>query len=289
MPTSQPKYSTLTIALAGVLSLSPITLCANSTNLLGFEIAWPITDPTVTNKPSRPLLTGELRAAQTGEVLTVKITLKRPDDEAHRAYWNRMLYYREYDWMSALRVWDSRKQWLYPNLAFLFTIHGEERIGRYGGWDSGHQNDNDFGGLLLRKYDAGGKESPTTKKQPLVTACWHPVTDKRYDKFTIVHQASSEELTLRLDSSEGRADLWLVYGDFMKSPVPPNWPKDEEFCGNTLAFFQIVWQKTQPPAFRITLSQKRPEASTGFDWELWIGRYSLNNTIDATSVLSEAP
>lgn len=289
MRTLQQKYCNTSVALAGLLTVLALNVCTASTNLLGFEITWPITDPSVTNKTARPLLTGALRAAQTGEVLTVSITLTRPDDEEHRAYWNRMLYYREYEWMSALRVWDSRRQWLYPNLAFLLTIHGDERVGRYGGWDNGHKNDNDFGGLLLRTYDAAGNESPATKKHPLVTARWHPVTDRRYDKFTVVHQASTEELTLRLNSSEGRADLWLVYGDFMNSPVPPNWPKEEEFCGNTLAFFQIVWQKRQNSTFMITLAQKRPETSTGFDWEDWIGRYSKELKVNAPSVLSEAP
>lgn len=277
------------IAWAGGLTLLAMNLCVASTNQLGFEITWPVTEPGVTNSPTHPLLLGELRAAQTGDVLAVNITLTRPDDEAHRTYWNRTLFYREYDWMSALRVWDVRKQWLYPNLAFLFTIHGDERVGRYGGWDKGHKNDNDFGGLFLRKYEADGNESSATKKNPLVTARWHPVTDRSYDKCSVVHQARSEELTLHLSSSEGRADLWLVYGDFMKSPVPPSWPKDEEYCGGILAFFQIAWKKNEHSDILITLSQKRPEKSTGFDWEDWIGRYSPESRVSATSVLSDTP
>lgn len=283
------KFRNRAIALAGGLALLALNLCAASTNQLGFEITWPVTDPGVTNTTTHPLLMGELHAAQTGDVLTVNITLTRPEDEAHRVYWNRMLLYREYDWMSALRVWDVRQQWLYPNLAFLFTIHGDERVGRYGGWDKGHKNDNDFGGLFLRKYEADGNESSATKKHPLVTARWHPVTDRSYDKFSVLHQASSEAMTLRLNSSEGRADLWLVYGDFMKSPAPPSWPKDEEFCGGILAFFQIAWGKGQHSDFKIILSQKRPEKSTGFDWEDWIGRYSAESSVNAISVLSEAP
>ena len=264
MLTLRLKNRNMTIVWAGILALLAINPCAASTNLLGFKITWPVTDPEATNKITHPLLLGELRAAQTGDVLTVNITLTRPDDEAHRASWNRTLFYREYDWMSALRVWDVRKQWLYPNLAFLFTIHGDERVGRYGGWDKGHKNDNDFGGLFLRKYEADGNEASTTKKHPLVTARWHPVTDRSYDKFSVLHQARSEEMTLRLNSSEGRADLWLVYGDFMKSPAPPSWPKDEEFCGGILAFFQIAWKKNQHSEFAITLTQKRPPKSLSF-------------------------
>jgi hypothetical protein len=285
----RPTYRNRTIALAGGLALLAMNLCAASTNLLGFEITWPVTDPGVTNKATHPLLLGELHAEQTGDVLTVNITLTRPDDEAHRASWNRTLFYREYDWMSALRVWDLRKQWLYPNLAFLFTIHGDERVGRYGGWDKGHKNDNDFGGLFLRKYEADGNEASATKTNSLVTARWHPVTDRSYDKFSVLHQARSEAMTLRLNSSEGRADLWLVYGDFMKSPAPPSWPKEEEFCGGILAFFQIAWKKNQHSKFTITLSQKRPEKSTGFDWEDWIGRYSEESKVNALPVLREAP
>ena len=53
--------------------------------------------------------------------------------------------------MKAVRVWDARNQWLWPNLAYLLKLSGLERVERYGGVDPEKGVDNDFSALLIRK------------------------------------------------------------------------------------------------------------------------------------------
>ncbi len=128
-----------------------------------FQITWPLEDPQSDRQPtSRSLLHGQLslRTTELGTVRArsiLRITLTRPDDSASRRFWNDRLRYEQYGWMEKVRVWDGDHTWLYPNLAYLFNLHGTDRVGRYGGWDPGKQVDNDFGAVLIRLFGPDGE------------------------------------------------------------------------------------------------------------------------------------
>jgi hypothetical protein len=249
---------------------------------LPFDVHWPLVDPgTEKAAETTALLKGKVAIRTeawdtTDPRMVIRLTLTRPDNEEHRRFWNSCLAYYEYQWMDNVRVWDRDRRWLYPNLPFLFQLHGVDRIDRYGGWDPGKDVDNDFGAVLLRKYDATGREEhPHTSCGPLVSAAWHPVGHAGGDRYAVVHGAASDEFTLHLlengAAGSGRVKLWFVYGDFMNHRVPDSWPDEPEFDGGTMAFFHIDWQYKLGKPFRPIISQQTPE-HTGFDWPTWIGR-----------------
>jgi hypothetical protein len=253
-----------------------------------FDLYWPLVDPTeLKPKGATPLLTGQLTirtraSAATNSTIIVSLVLSRPDDRRHREYWNTRLAYPDYDWMRHVRVWDRDELWLYPNLAFLFKLHGEDRSDRYGGWDPGKHVDNDFGAVLIRKYDAAGvNEHVDTKDKPLVSARWYPVGVGKADRRTIVHRTKSDDFTIRLAGGDkagrGRIKVWFVYGDFFGHPAPKTWPKQQEFNGGTLAFFEIDWRHRSEGTSDMTVSQKVPP-HTGFDWREWVGRKKRSET-----------
>lgn len=247
-----------------------------------FDIHWPLIDPeTEDAAETRSLLTGQLQVTQgSSEVsdvsIVISLTLVRPETDAHRTYWNSSLHYREHQWMDRVRVWDVDQKWLYPNLPFLFKLHGVDRIDRYGGWDEGHSTDNDFGAVLIRCVDVAGQRSaiPATD-EPLVSAAWYAEGVEDAERRTIAHRARSDEFTIHLPrkapESSGRIKLWFVYGDFMEHPVPKNWPQEPELDGGTLAFFHIDWNLTPGRPVEFEISPRTPEP-TGFDWRTWVGR-----------------
>ena len=245
-----------------------------------FGVYWPPRDPAAaTGAKTRALLDGlvTVRAqslSATGWVASIRIVLSRPADEAGREFWNSRLAFPEYDWMSYVRVWDADHRWLWPNLAYLLRLHGKERVERYGGVDPGKGVDNDFAAVLIRKYDASGNnESEQTKKTPLVAAEWYPVGAEATDKQTVIHTAQSDEFTLHLgmagEESSGRAEIWLIYADFLGAKPPPAWPKEPEYAGGILAFFEARWVLSADGRPQIHVEQTVPRRGTGFDWARW--------------------
>jgi len=267
---------------AGAKRGKPAIEVADSAETLRFDVHWPLVDPAA-EKPrkTRPLLEGWLTVRperlDTSEArMVIRLTLARPEDDKHRRFWNASLAYDEYDWMEYVRVWDNDNQWLYPNLAFLFKLHGTDRIERYGGWDRGNEEDNDFGAVLIRKYGTSGKqEHPDTDRGPLVSAAWHAVGAEDAGTYTIVHRAQSDEFTIHLVEDEppygGRIKVWFVYGDFMGHRAPESWPAELELNGGAIAFFHIDWRYQPGKPFRPVIVQQTPE-HTGFDWSEWVGR-----------------
>ena len=269
--------------ILGLILLLAVSVPAEETadRSLAFGIYWPpMSFAATSNSTSKPLLRGELAVQLTNAsiaqcVATITVTLSRPDDEASREYWNKRLAFPEHSWMSAVRVWDKQHQWLWPNLPYLLRLHGIERVERYGGTDPGKGIDDDFAGVLLRKYDARGvTESPDTHRAPLVSAEWHPVgVTGETDRETIVHRARSDAFTLHLGSAEkpaqGTIGVWLIYGDFLGTKPPRDWPKTPEYSGGILVFFEVAWTIQPDHSCVVTLRQTTPPHATGFDWPTW--------------------
>jgi hypothetical protein len=251
---------------------------APSARTHAFDITWPLTVPA-----EKPLLRGELsvRGEKLGAAdarMVLRVSLVRPSDEDSRKAWNARTSYPQYRWMRRVRVWDDRRQWLWPNLAFLLKLHGRDRQERYGGWDPGKDVDNDFGAVLIRKFNAAGTtEHPDTRDAgPLVSANWHTADVKNAGRGTVAHTARSDEFTVHLlkkkPPHEGRIKLWFVYADFMGTPAPKGWPKDLEHRGGALAFFRIDWHYEPGKPLKAVITQKVPPEPTGFDWPNWVGR-----------------
>jgi hypothetical protein len=227
------------------------------------------------------LLSGRLdvrtrRLHTSDPVAVIRVVLERDAGEERRKFWNDRLMYLEYDWMQLVRVWDAEHRWLYPNLPYLFRLHGEDRIERYGGWDPVKQVDNDFGAVLIRKYRLPtAVEARETASQPLVSAAWYPAGGVSADRFAVVHVAQSDEFTIHLADggvpARGRIKVWFVYGDFLGHAAPRSWPEQPEHAGGTLAFFQVDWHLQAGQPLEVELQQLVPE-HTGFDWRAWIGR-----------------
>ena len=123
-----------------------------------FKVHWPPRDPSSDEYHEEPsLLNGNLRVFETSDdgatSLKLQIVLTRDDTEASRRRWNRDLAFPEYDWMSKVRVWDSEKKWLWPNLPFLLRAEGIKRVERYGGVDPGKGVDNDYAAVLVRAIE----------------------------------------------------------------------------------------------------------------------------------------
>lgn len=280
-----------TVFLSLFLSLC-IASSADDVEKLDFNITWPLSNIAQTNKTVSPLLIGTLTVTsetQKNNTITINIKLSRPTGEENRKRWNKKLMYLEYDWMDRLRVWDEKNQWLYPNLTYLFKLHGKDRIERYGGWDKGHNVDNDFGAVLIRKYNKDGtRESPSTEDRPLVSAAWYPVGVKTSDKFTVVHETKSDDFTVNLtDNQSGRIKVWLIYADFMKHSIPDDWPDAPEFNGGILNFFYIDWHLDNKDKLNLDVKTMIPDANTDFDWESWVMRYDERDAASAKPVLSD--
>jgi hypothetical protein len=194
--------------------------------------------------------------------------------------------------MSRVRVWDTDDKWLWPNLSYLLRLHGEERIDRYGGVDPGKGVDNDFAAVLIRKYDASGKfESETTKTESLVAAEWYPGEGEPVDGQTIVHIARSDDFTIHLGSAgiadSGKAGIWLIYADFLGARPPRFWPKEPEYAGGILAYFELDWNLAPDGRCEIDCRQRRPTQGTGFDWKEWVALTQISDDPKKTARLSD--
>ena len=282
------------LALAGEHS-SLVTPARSS--ITSFGVYWPPQDPAYgTNSKGRALLNGELNvdvqsSRATGSVASLRIVLTRPADEAGRAFWNSRLAFSEIDWMREVRVWDVEQRWLWPNLAYLLRLHGKERVERYGGVDPGKGVDNDFAAVLIRQYDLTREiESEETKRSPLVSAEWHPAGVPKANAQTIVHSAESDEFTLHLaqpgQQSRGRASIWLIYADFLGAKPPAAWPKDSEYAGGILAYFDFDWLVSADGSPELHIEQSIPPRATRFDWERWTLRTLASPNSKQTAKLS---
>ena len=263
-----------------------------------FAIYWPPTDPQENPVASvLPLLRGTL-ALDTKQTtggpaeLRLVITITRPSAEGDRQFWNSQLAFADIDWMGEVRVWDAESKWLWPNLPYLLRLPGQERSERYGGVDPGKHVDNDFAAVLIRKYDAAGEaELAETKETPLVSAEWHSegVTDT--DLHSIVHVAKSDEFLLHLGGdhqpSRGLVKVWLIYADFLGARPPRTWPKQREWAGGILAYFEIDWETSPGSGCRGILRHKKPEESTRFKWSDWVVRTPDSDESEARVRLSD--
>jgi hypothetical protein len=278
-----------------------LVAASTETNRLEFGVFWPPRAPSDTPPQSaRPLLNGSLLVhtepvSEGNLVAQVRITLSRSADDTSREFWNLQLAFPEYDWMRYVRVWDRDNRWLWPNLPFLLRLHGTERVERYGGVDPGKGVDNDFAAVLIRKYDESGThEDQATKRTPLVAAEWKPLgVSGPADKQAIVHAAESDKFALHLKAAEGQgrgmAVVWLVYADFMGARLPEAWPKEPEYAGGILAYFEVHWDLNAEPGRQVTLLQLVPKRSTGFDWKAWATRTRATRDSLGTAQLSDLP
>ncbi|HBN76019.1 MAG TPA: hypothetical protein DD473_09405 [Planctomycetaceae bacterium] len=261
-----------------------------------FEIHWPPVEPTSEEtKTKRPLLLGsvdikEADADSEGLVLEIALTITRPSKEADREFWNSHLEFGEVPWMDEVRVWDADSQWQWPNLPFLLTRHGVERIERYGGVDPGKLVDNDFAAVLIRKYDkSGNREQIDSQTSPLVSAHWRSDRQEKTDIHSIVHVARSDTFRIHIGPNEehttGRLKLWLIYADFLNTRPPESWPRGGEWSGGILAYSEVTWDKKPNEPSHGTVQFLTPPTGSGFNWIEW----SLDETSPAESRLADLP
>lgn len=248
---------------------------------LAFDVFWPPHDPSLPDqRRRRPILNGAIETrvvALSGEPAFAAVSgaLTRPRDEMSREFWNNRLAFPDYAWMSQVRVWDANERWLWPNLPYLLRLPGKERVERYGGVDPGKGVDNDFAAVLIRSYDTEGNEVEGTRARPIVSAEWHP-GDVRgaVDGHSVVHVARSDELRIPLGDgrpgSAGKLAVWLIYADFMGFDPPSSWPKEPEYAGGALAWFEVEWRRESDGSWQTKTSNAVPPGNTGFDWAGWV-------------------
>jgi len=292
-------WAALLLGLAGCRPAST-SLPALDQATCDFGIYWPPRAPAPeTSAPRRPLLTGALTltthvlaGGETEARLVISVT--RPSTAADRDFWNTALAFPDLDWMEEVRVWDADHRWLWPNLAYLLRLPGRERVERYGGMDPAKQVDNDFAAVLIRKFDAQGRhESAQTQAAPLVSAEWHAAGTFPAERESLVHTARSDVFVLHLggegQSAAGRIKVWLIYADFLGSRPPRNWPKEREWAGGILAYFEIDWETSPGGGCRGVVRQLPPPESTHFDWQKWAVRTPGANHTEARSRLRDDP
>jgi hypothetical protein len=113
------------------------------------------------------------------------------------------------------------------------------------------------------------------------------------DKRSIVHAAQSDEFELYLGNAAinrtGSAAIWLIYADFMGAKVPDVWPKEPEFAGGILGYFELQWDLVAANGPGFTLHQLAPKRSTGFDWATWTKTTLAAANSQTTARLSNRP
>ena len=275
---------------------------------MDFDINWPPTSLDLRKRPRRSLLAGQLRlrgdsSHATDPKMIITLVLTRPHDadaDRDRKFWNSETAFRQYkSWMPYVRGRDAKgKEWLWPNLAYLFKLHGTDRVERYGGWDRGHNADNDFGGILIRKYNPSGAAEPG---QPLVSADWHAAGADESLLSDVVHSAESDSFTLHPEDSarpcSQLARVWFIYGDFMTWRAPWKYaagpmkgrPLKKEYAGGIIAQFRIDWSYTPGQPFELTVTPETPHDDTGFNWIKWIAREAEWDTPKARPTLTDRP
>lgn len=246
-----------------------------------FDIFWP---PSLEPKNSRrkPLLSGNLcwEWGQGNELL-IHVELSRPADEESRKRWNRQMAFPEYSWMSKVRVWDNGKKWIWPNLQCLLTAHGRQRHERYGGIDPGKGVDNDYAALWIQKLDNDGRPVTEATHSSLVSAEWYANDTALSGRITAVsHQAHSDRLAIPLITSDAslsneaikptqKIGVWLIYADFLDADPSKSWPREKEFAGGILAYFELTCETMVKDDLSVAVKQLIPRYATGFDWRKW--------------------
>jgi len=81
--------------------------------------------------------------------------------------------------------------------------------------------------------------------------------------------------------------VWLIYADFLGARPPGTWPKQREWAGGILAYFEIDWETSPGSGCRGVLRHKRPEESTGFKWSDWVVRTRDSDEAEARVRLSD--
>ncbi|OGV64516.1 MAG: hypothetical protein A2283_20820 [Lentisphaerae bacterium RIFOXYA12_FULL_48_11] len=283
----------VSVFLSGVCS----SYAANTTNI-AFTIDWPLQVASAKQDEQKlSLLHGETKVKlielKNGkQALKIVVAVTRPSNERQRTFWNSTLAYPQYNWMSAVRVWDAEKKWLWPNLTYLLRPFGTQRIDRYGGWDPGKKIDNDFAAVLIRKYDSAGiQESSNTSTNPLISAEWYAEGMTNVEATTVVHEARSDEFSVTLCNSNqaqsGQIRVWIIYADFFGTSVPKGWPKEQEFNGGILKFFKIDWSNRPKHGCTLKIKEDIPPQGTRFDWKYWLNRMTEDSEVEATPRLSD--
>ncbi len=239
-----------------------------------FRVDWPPQTPSDGRRTkSPPLLWGNLLVSagqKNGRtMMNFRIELTRGDSDSDRARWNQQLKFPEYDWMSRVRVWDSERAWLWPNLPYLLRAHGVEREQRYGGVDPGKRIDNDFAAVVIKSAGTGTNDGQFTS----IGGNWHSPPVGWIDKRTVIHHALSEDLQRTVPDSQMRGELgvWLIYADFLDFSPPRSWPDEPEYDGGILAFFSIQWKRNDDDSLIIqSVKNEIPPKSTGVRWEEWL-------------------
>ena len=71
-------------------------------------------------------------------------------------------------------------------------------------------------------------------------------------------------------------------------PKPPAaWPKEPEYAGGILAFFEARWAKSAEGHPEIHIKPMVPRQATGFDWERWALRTLASPDSKRTAKLSD--
>ena len=280
----------------------PIHISASGS--VDFDINWPPTSLAPRKPSGRSLLTGRLllqgdTSQKSDPKMIVTLILTRPHaTNADREFWNAETEFRQYkSWMPYVRGRDADGgQWLWPNLSYLFKLHGTDRVERYGGWDRGHKADNDFGAVLIRKYNASGAAE---SDKPLVSADWHAVGADDAVLSDVVHTARSDSFTLHPDdstrASSGLARVWFIYGDFMTWRPPWKYATGpmkgrllkKEYAGGIIAQFRVDWTYAPGRPFEFTVTPETPQEDTGFDWAGWVSRKAEWDTPKARPRLTD--
>lgn len=248
-----------------------------------FDIYWPPRDASRSaNSGSPPLLDGKLSIFESdvspSNSFRLNVTLTRPDSEAARLRWNQDLAFPEYSWMAKVRVWDRKREWIWPNLPFLLRAHGTERIERYGGIDPSKGLDNDFAAVLIRPLGlaepGAGQTDSKDQTAQMVSAEWYPADSAGGNKRSIVHVARSDDFEFIVGPAAGHSQsgefaVWLIYADFLEASFPHNWPQNQEYAGGILAYFEVNWTRTKDGKFAFETQSLVPPMDTGFDWQRW--------------------
>ena len=284
----------------------PKPIRISATGAVDFDINWPPTSLAPRKPSMRSLLTGQLllrgdASQKTDPKMIITLVLTRPHaTDADRKFWNSETAFKQYKhWMPYIHGRDANgTEWLWPNLAHLFKLHGTDRVERYGGWDRGHKVDNDFGGVLIRKYNASGDIETA---QPLVSSNWRAADADDANRSDVVHSAESDSFTLHPEDSarpySGLARVWFIYGDFMTWRAPWKYatgpmkgrPLKKEHAGGIISQFRIAWKYAPDRPFEFTVTPETPREDTGFDWPGWIARKAEWDTPKARPRLTDRP
>lgn len=101
------------------------------------------------------------------------------------------------------------------------------------------------------------------------------------DLQTIVHVAKSDPFLLHLGAenrpARGHVKVWLIYADFLGTRPPRTWPKQPEWAGGILAYFEIDWETLPGHGCRGIVHHKRPDEGTRFRWADWAGTARLSD------------